>query len=152
MECQYALSSFGIKETHFPIGMDGRLKADNHLKYLEERKIREDKNAAMKKKQSKDTGLIDYPLSTDIVLGRGRPYHLWAGNVRLANLVEERRSVYQKSTRSEKTAISNFVLEIVKGWNGRFLKRADEDMEGGGGDDSNILNVNGSSNFSLNGW
>ena len=111
------------------MAMDGNLKVDNHLKHLKELKIMEDKEEAEKKKLISATKIVDYPLSTDIVLGRGKPFHTFSGNVRLANLVEKHRAVYQKSSRSEKTAISNEMLEIVKNWNGRFLKRADENNE-----------------------
>ena len=106
--------------------MGGKLENGNHLKFLEEQKIKEDLEEEARKKRFSETKIIEYPLSTDVVLGRGKPYHEWAGNERLAHLVEEHRAVYQSSSRSEKTAISNYMLEIVKGWGGRFLKRAED--------------------------
>ena len=84
---------------------------------------RSDSTAAVKKK-------IEFPTNRDILLGRGRPYQEYPGNVALSEIIEPHRQQYQSANRFDKTCISKMVVQIVKEQLGaRFLQRAGEDSD-----------------------
>ena len=70
MECQYALMSFGIPINVFPINETGEYRHDNHLRYLQERKVLE----ASIQLREREHGRILVPESIDVLLGRGKPF------------------------------------------------------------------------------
>ena len=74
--------------------------------------------------------IIEFPTSQDILLGRGRPYQEYPGNLALSEIIEQHRQRYQLANRFEKTCISKMVVQIVKEQRGaRFLQRAGEDSK-----------------------
>jgi hypothetical protein len=99
------------------------------MEYLSNRKDVEEKRARVTAKP-KAEGRIDHPRSADVVLGRGRPFQEFPGNVRLAFLIEQQRQVYQALDRLNKTALSLEIVKLVKNTGGRFLKRCEDDIGG----------------------
>jgi len=66
------------------------------------------------------------PGHLDILLGRGRRCQEHIGNMRLRNLVEDCKPVYDNATRKEKTLISQEIVENVKKNSHHFLKDENE--------------------------
>ena len=50
--------------------------------------------------------------------------------MRLAALIEQHRETHQGLDRLAKTAISSRIVELIKLSNGRFLKRAPNELDG----------------------
>ena len=48
------------------------------------------------------------------------------GNLRLAEIIDHNRHRYRACSRSEKTTISNEIVQMIKNENGRFLKTSYE--------------------------
>jgi hypothetical protein len=65
------------------------------------------------------------PAENDVLLGRGRPFQEWHGNLNLAKIIDIHREEYggENAYRAKKTAISKDVLQIVKSCHGRFLQQ-----------------------------
>jgi hypothetical protein len=75
-----------------------------------------------------DMGRIMVAVATqkDVLFGRGKPYQVHPGNIRLAELIEERQVEYNRSDRINKTRISwEIVTIITQQEGGRFLKKED---------------------------
>ena len=121
MECHYALMTFGIPRNVIPIGVDGRLDVTKHHRFLDQRKQIEEAKKAL----NLISGTIEQPLSMDVLLGRGRPYQTFPGNVTLAMLVDAERNLYKKADRFEKTARTRDIVRMIKATKGRFLKRTE---------------------------
>ena len=127
LECRYALASFGIPVNEdFPIDDCGNLSTTSHATFLQERV----KLELLRKAQKLATNVIDYPTTSDVILGRGRPYHEWVGNLRLASLIDQHRETHQGLDRLSKTAASSQIVDFIKQSNGRFLRRADYEEDG----------------------
>jgi hypothetical protein len=74
--------------------------------------------------ESKSSKFIAYPTHQDVLLGRGRPYHVFPGNKRLGDMVDLYRDRYKQMTeRLEKTIISMEVVQRIQDSGGRFLQR-----------------------------
>lgn len=69
---------------------------------------------------------VTVPGHLDVLLGRGRRCQEHVGNMRLRNLVEDCKPVYDNATRKEKTLISQELVESIKKNANHFLK--DEDV------------------------
>ena len=151
LEVQYALMTFGIPMQCSPIMADGTLKPNIYEEYLKERKEKEEKYKIEQEEQEKKMGHVLYPLSNDVLLGRGRPYQEYVGNLRLAKLVEQHRPTYQRAAdRFEKTCISMDVVKLVYESGGRFLQKKkmpikQQQQEGG-----IIMSMNGTKNNNNN--
>jgi hypothetical protein len=127
MECQYALGSFGIPLQSLPLDTNGALLPGWIESYCKERQILEahyyDAFA------SNATDYIEFPNKFDILLGRGRPYQEWPGNLRLSTIVDIHRTRYQNIGRGKKPTVCKEIVEIIKeSSKGRFLKRADNNI------------------------
>ncbi|KAL3904665.1 MAG: hypothetical protein SGILL_009981 [Bacillariaceae sp.] len=63
------------------------------------------------------------PLASDVLLGRGKPYQNYSGNVQLRSLICDYWDAYDTVTKKGgKTEIAERVVDIVKERGGRFLK------------------------------
>jgi hypothetical protein len=122
IECQYILLSFGIPPTPaLPVDSDGRMRSENLLEYIQKRK---EKDADMERQYLVDLEQhLLTPAENDVLLGRGRPFQEWHGNLQLAKIIDIHREEYGQADRAKKTAISKDVLSIVKSCNGRFLQQ-----------------------------
>jgi hypothetical protein len=126
MECHYALMTFGINMESFPVDTDGTQSLVNHQKWILKRKLVDEEKAAAAER-SVASGIILYPSTLDIVLGRGRPYQEYPGNLRLHEIIKEHTSWYEDSDRLTKTAISRKIVHAIKESDGRFLEKLGED-------------------------
>jgi hypothetical protein len=126
-EVQYDLMTFGIPMSVIQINPDGSLKKELNERYLRDRRKKE---ANFKRQEDIEAKRIHYPLPNDVLLGRGRPYQEYAGNQRLAMVVELNRDKYQQATkRFEKTCTSLDVVKFIQESKGRFLHRTPEGWE-----------------------
>lgn len=121
LECQYALRSYGIHVQALNSNQDDLgIEA-----YLSERK-RLDK-LIREKELSDNGGFILYPTSTDVLIGRGKPYQEYSGNVRLSsiatNYIDEYRLLDDKM---DKTLLSMKIVQDLQGEGCRFLKRTEQ--------------------------
>ena len=119
LECQYALITFGIRRDFIPLSDTGELdlgRFDQLLKYF----------------QSNDNGRAPVPItptSIDILLGRGRPFQEFPGNLRLAIIVDKYRGQYAQAGRCDKAILSEHLVDVIKRGGSRFLKRSDGDSD-----------------------
>ena len=121
VECQYKLLSFGIPSNSLPVDSDGKMRSEELLRYIEKRKEKDADIDMVERHQNNMKPLT--PAENDVLLGRGRPFQEWHGNLQLANIIDVHREKYGNADRAKKTAISKDVLSIVKSCNGRFLQQ-----------------------------
>lgn len=119
MELKYALVGYGICSDDLPMNSTGELDVETFKKKVQERREIESKI----KERAQSSTLIEHPTSLDVLLGRGRPYQDFPGNVRLNQVVELRRQAYESTTKVEKTAIAFEIIHALNSLGGRFLKR-----------------------------
>jgi hypothetical protein len=121
LECEYALLSYGILDSAF-IDARGDVKPEGVLQHIEKR--------IEKEAQVIQTNIY-CPSDNDVLLGRGKPFQEWPGNIQLSNIIDIHRKAHDESDRAQKTAISRDVVQIIKGMSGRFLQldKATEDWE-----------------------
>jgi hypothetical protein len=121
LEIQYALLTFGIPIKDFPIHMggDGPKVLEKYHKRLKEREARE--------LYFEDEHLLDThiycPSPLDVLCGRGKPFQEHAGNVCLADLIDKHQDVYRRTKRGGKSEVSEDILQKVREYDGRFLKK-----------------------------
>ena len=72
--------------------------------------------------------LVAIATNKDVLFGRGKPYQVHPGNVRLAELIEERQMEYNAANRQRKTDISWEIVEAIVNNGGRFMKKSNEDV------------------------
>ena len=65
----------------------------------------------------------------DVLFGRGKPFQIHPGNVRLHQLVDERKHVYTMSRRDDKTMIATSIVNLIKREGGRFLRKYKNDKK-----------------------
>lgn len=162
VECQYELMKFGIAPGIIPVDDDGKFRLDDFHNYVAMRKRKEEELAkdtkdatAAPSTSTSSTGSVAgmqqqqpqqeqqrvnliIPTSTDVLMGRGRPYQDHKGNMYLSRLIDEYRSEYNGSSRMAKTRISWMLVNKIKERGGRFLKKSKLNDTGGtdgGGDD-----------------
>jgi hypothetical protein len=126
VECFYALKTFGISPESLPIDVDGTVNLDMHKRWLEGRTHTEEAYATIDAalKISHDGTIILYPLANDVLLGRGRPFQEFPGNVHMAEIVDAYREEYESVGKLQKTAISSKVVQLIReSKGGRFLKK-----------------------------
>jgi hypothetical protein len=80
--------------------------------------------------ESKPNKCVSCPLPQDVLLGRGRPYQEFPGNIHLGRIVDLYRDRYKQTTeRLEKTVISMEVVQRIQASGGRFLQRKADGWE-----------------------
>jgi len=119
MECRYALKSFGIDIDTFQI--DGSTSLSDSVKEVIER-CRE-LDAAHQKKL--DARLLPRP--NDVLLGRGRPFQLYSGNLALTSKIDENRTRYTNAKKMHKKIITSEIVESIHASGGRFLKKVNNE-------------------------
>ena len=126
IEGVYALRSFGIPAEDLPVDTrSGRLLDNtNYYIYLEERRTFEDELARRHATSYADRVI---PTSSDVLLGRGRPFHNHLGNKRLTSLIEQHKARYDEAgtTYGKKNNICEEVVDMVHEAGGRFLRKQD---------------------------
>jgi hypothetical protein len=123
MEIKYKLQSFGIPMDLFPIDDDSKLLG------LTDFVAR--RSAIENERRVEQGSRILAPGKLDILLGRGKPNQVWCGNLQLATILLENE--YRRNTvmnrRGAKNLFSRYIVDIIKGSGGRFLKREKGAME-----------------------
>lgn len=129
----YALVSFGIPAKDLPLDDNGELEHDLFLKDIERRRQYEKDITT----QLSKANVILNPTHRDVLMGRGRPYQDYPGNVRLSKLVllEEEKFNDASSTRHDKTIISMQIVQSIQKSGGRFLRRKDNPETNGEGEE-----------------
>jgi hypothetical protein len=70
--------------------------------------------------------IIATPSPDDIILGRGRPYQSFSGNLRMLRIVGEHKERYETTRREDRRAYATNVLQLVlQDGAARFLKRVE---------------------------
>jgi hypothetical protein len=111
--------TFGIVQSILPFDEQGLVNWDIHRKSIAERKAVE----KARKMNAGDT-TISSPNKFDVLLGRGRPFQEFPGNIRLAVIIDMHRNEHQSANkRGEKTEVCDNIVDIVKDSGARFLKR-----------------------------
>jgi hypothetical protein len=65
---------------------------------------------------------IGVPGRNDVLLGRGKGFQQYIGNVRYRHLIEEHSTRYESASMMEKKELTEEVVRIIKEASGRFLK------------------------------
>jgi hypothetical protein len=112
--------TFGVPTRHFPISNYGELNREQHLDFVETIKKQEQRASVSPSYQR-----IVVPAHADVLLGRGRPFQLHLGNMRLSQTVTSLLPLYEKSSKQEKTTIAKKIVEEIKNGDGRILKQND---------------------------
>jgi hypothetical protein len=122
MECHYELAAYGIPRDILPVDDDGKYLITGFRETMEERK----KKQLEHNEATELNGRIENPTEQDVLLGRGRPFQVFPGNLRLARITDELLSRYQAMRVGEKGVVADEVIRRIRDTGGRFLKRADD--------------------------
>lgn len=115
---RYALVSYGITADSLPIDSDGHLIDDEFQKQAVKRRALE----AQRKELMERSNSIVCPTNLDVLLGRGKPYQDYPGNVRFHKIIELHRPAYEATSRSKKSATIMEIVRTINAMGGRFLK------------------------------
>jgi hypothetical protein len=119
LEIQYSLMTFGIPTKGFPIHNGGEPRLEEYHQQLEKRRAQE---SGFKDEERLDSRIY-CPSPLDVLCGRGKPFQEHAGNVCLAELIEKHQDVYRTTKRGAKSQVSKDILQKVREYDGRFLKK-----------------------------
>lgn len=132
---KYALLSYGIPSFALPVDANGFLVDDEFKRKVSKERASEE----LYRQRLASSNVIDCPKNLDVLLGRGRPYQEFAGNIRLNQMVETRRLAYETKPKSGKTREVLKIAEAIYMSGGRFLRRTSsllddqqQGQEGGG--------------------
>ncbi|CAJ1968357.1 unnamed protein product [Cylindrotheca closterium] len=131
-ECIATLRSFGIKTDDIPKSPQDNEYQTNLLlirRKLEQSRRRENGSVDISSPANLDLSedLREWgsgPSSYDVILGRGQRSTFHPGNVRLRKLVDETKSIYDNSTKSQKTDIAVRLVLTIKE-QGRFIQESE---------------------------
>jgi hypothetical protein len=118
LECQYELGTYGIPRQILPFDTEGHLEVDSFHRKIRQRREREE--------SFRDSDSFVLPGKYDVLLGRGKPFQGYEGNLRLADWINENRSLYQAGERGHKSALSGELVDSIHKLGGRFLKKSDD--------------------------
>jgi hypothetical protein len=127
LECQHALTSFGIPLVTLPLTQEGTMLTDQHMTWLERRREIEAKRASVMGEEAEATETLSntrmriFPV--DVLFGRGKLVLEHPGNVRFRLLIDNYMGKYEVSSKLRKTCIARIVVQMVVDDSGRFLKR-----------------------------
>jgi hypothetical protein len=108
------------------VNLEGPQTAEVHEQYIQERLKKEDE-WRRREEEERPKDCIVYPRTTDILLGRGRPYQDYSGNQRLARTIDSYREEYSQANDTfEKTCITMNVVKRIHELKGRFLQRTSD--------------------------
>jgi hypothetical protein len=130
LECQYALMTFGISQHVLPVDSLGNMRNKDFVYHIQQCKLKLIMEAQETEMSTTHHGQIDVPTSRDVVLGRGKPYQDHPGNTRLAGVIDVHRLRFDQLKYGHKGALCEEILQIIKTSNGRFLKRAKQELDG----------------------
>ena len=123
MECCYALKSFGIDID--PFETNGSISVSDSVKEEIQRFLEIDK-----KQRKKAEGRV-LPRPNDVLLGRGRPFQLYSGNLALVAKIDQNRARYTKAKKMDKKIITSEIVQSICDDGVRFLKKVNNEMGNG---------------------
>ena len=150
MECQYALTTFGIPRQALPVSASGEMYTDQHQCWIESRWDNEQNHKLLSMKypaESESSGNVpkiswscddsaahasslDSVTSSsfviqpnDVLFGRGKTVVEHPGNIRFRKIVGMQMDQYEAASRLEKTCITEKIVQTIHESDGRFLKR-----------------------------
>ena len=157
IEVHYALQAFGLLDDVLPIYAGykkapiyaGYKKANlEHLKYVD--RLRQDEAEKEVERRLQDGSVIDIPTQRDVLLGRGKLFAEYPGNLRLSSIVEKYREPYNAAEGNfQKTSINRLIVSIIHEHGGRFLERLNKEAPK---NDSDLSEINGNDTHSASGW
>ena len=115
MECCYALKSFGIDIDLFEAN-DSVALSDSVKDSVEQCRMLDEYQ-----QKKLETRLVPNP--NDVLLGRGRPFQLYSGNIAMSSLIDEQRARYMAARKMDKKMITSEIVKEINRCGGRFLKR-----------------------------
>lgn len=116
LECTYALRSYGIN-------IDYDLQQG--ISHVQKWGLQQCKQLDDYFREIHDKRLLPGP--KDVLLGRGRPFQLYSGNLALTVTIDQYRERYISSKKMDKKAITAEIVENIVSSGGRFLKRVNDD-------------------------
>lgn len=124
VEIQYDLMSFGIRlDKCLDPGTDQVSQAFIQ-NYVEHRKKVEASWKQYELSLESSALKVDYPRAGDVLLGRGRPFREYHGNIRFNQIISSYSTRYAETTeRLDKTKVAMDLLNSIKADGGRFLQR-----------------------------
>lgn len=84
-----------------------------------------DEDTSIAPKKECGAGRVLEPRETDVLLGRGRPFHDFPGNMRMLSIVNKSKDEYHALPRDKKRAFAENLLEVILQQNTRFLRRCE---------------------------
>jgi hypothetical protein len=124
LEIQYSLMSFGVQlQSDYSVLGQGIYGLEHVTSYLQHRREKDNENLRLEAEGVTSRGNLLFPRKQDVLMGRGRPYQTWPGNVRLAQLVLEHTDQYTQATEQgfDKTTIVSYIIGLVGRDNGGCL-------------------------------
>lgn len=150
IECQYALTTFGIPRQALPVSASGEMFTDQHQCWIESRWDYEQNHKVSTRRspgESETSSHVakiswscqDSPVHTsslesvtsssfviqpnDVLFGRGKTVVEHPGNLRFRKIVGMQMEQYEAASRLEKTCITEKIVQTIQESDGRFLKR-----------------------------
>jgi len=118
IECEYALKSFGIDiDTFRTNSSTSDQEWVNLSKSLDE-----------SHRNELQTRIL--PRLNDVLLGRGRPFQLYSGNLALTSKIDENRARYTVAKKMDKKTITIEIVEQIHESGGRFLRKVNGNKGG----------------------
>mmetsp|Transcript_24573 Transcript_24573/g.68494 ORF Transcript_24573/g.68494 Transcript_24573/m.68494 type:complete len:362 (-) Transcript_24573:269-1354(-) len=144
-ECLYHLLSFGVPPQSFPVNQHGEIMKESFQRKAERfiaNEVHSPRTIARiaceqgenkeDDRSTEEVAGIDFPTSLDVVLGKGRPFQDWPGNIELTNLIDTHyRPIYAQkgSDQRAKYAVTIDVIRHIHSTGGRFLRRVPASLD-----------------------
>lgn len=127
LEAQRSLLSYGVKLPNCFTPGEGLLSRERLMVELEHRRKKEADMRRIIEKQLLVSDLSECPSKYDVLMGRGKPFIGWEGNVRLSKLIRDNTDRYMenKINRVDKTMIAMKIVQIIQISGGRFIQRTE---------------------------
>lgn len=119
------LEEYNISYSGLPSVSHDAVSTDYLEQYI--RRIRQQEE---EERNKANRATIPQPLSSDVILGRGRHQQEHPGNLRLAQLVDSKRQEYAKLRKLEKSRIIRDIVETFESSGGRFVERYGGEEDG----------------------
>jgi len=126
-EAERSLLTFGIDLSDCLTPGEGVQARDKLMRHIESRRVKEALEKQKRDHEALVSGIIDFPGKFDVLMGRGRPFLGWEGNVRLSKLIHKNAERYMenKINRVEKTMLAVKIVQIIQISGGRFIQRTE---------------------------
>ena len=119
-ECMNYLRRHGIDPDSIPINKEGEISDKlEYCRRMEQQRAQERLNYPLRKS-------VGMASSRDVLLGKGTPYQNHPGNKNLRQIVSDRYKEWDGAQKGAKKAISEEVIDTIRGDGGLFLKQDDD--------------------------